>query len=253
MGLKPHLLEDPIVRESIIGVNNVILDGNPQGYISGGMGVQSYIPEKIHRPTVDLDFETVWPGGGIKDFERTVEPLITYLSSRGYKVSTEKKGFTFDISFSDEDDSFMLQHRRRSPSHYERSRRKSVERELSNRRLVNRDGLTYPVMAPEDIVAHKATRLLNFGKRLELPIPYGSPEELRSQADELRRQVASCLTDFTERDIASIRMMYDVCDILNLSSSLELDENYLAESLDVISGSSNEKNSKKLLEKINVI
>ena len=65
--LRAHNLDDEIVQDSLISVNTIF--ENLPGHVSHGIAVQSYLPKKSFRKTIDLDVD-IFYGGGYSAYER---------------------------------------------------------------------------------------------------------------------------------------------------------------------------------------
>jgi len=233
MQLKPHTLEDPIVLESIKGINLIKQEKKIKGHIAGGMAVQSYLPKELNRPTIDVDFRLFWHGSK-GDFSQVVQPLEEHLKAKGYYVLDPiKQGMTYDINISKEGDSLLLQHQKVSQGNFEKIKT-SLERELSNQRIIQKNGLFFAVMSPEDIVTHKMSRILSFIDRHKLSFSdkfYDLPvEAIRREADALREDITSHEQSPSESDVAKVRVLYDCVDIKNLANYAGLNKHYLLES-----------------------
>ena len=242
--LKLHSLEDPIVLEGILGVNKIKQNRNLKGHITGGMAVQSYLPSEINRKTVDLDFRLLW--GGIKqDFDLAVEPLINHFKDNGYNVSGPKKrDVTYEMIVEKGGDSLVLQHQRAFPNNFEKHRNQ-YEREMANQRIINRDGITYSVLSPEDIVAHKLSRIMTFTDSYGISYPSKfnefSADKLKEDADKIREGIITRQGGVEPREVARMRVLYDCVDIKNLAHYAGLNEKYLLESFEGFETSTKKK------------
>ncbi|MBU3907292.1 MAG: hypothetical protein KKA64_03505 [Nanoarchaeota archaeon] len=222
---KPHKLDDVIVTESIQSVNIIKQLNKMGGFIAGGMAVQSYIPPEEYRPTIDLDFNLDWLGGAA-NFKELTEPLKDYLGALGYSIKFRKKGLTYEYEIEKEGDSFLIQHPRRSKSYFEGDKKKSLRREITNERIVSKEGLKYAVLSPEDLVIHKLTRILKFSEEYDIKIP---STRLKNSADVLRTDLLSRGDNISPQDIARLRIYYDCVDVKCLSKYAGLNQNYFSE------------------------
>lgn len=231
---KQHSLEEPVVLDGIQAINTLEEANGLAGRISGGMGVQSYIPVELHRGTIDLDYSMIWQGN-FTDYKELCKPLVDFLRFKGYEPSFKKKGLAFEVVYKgDSNGSFMIQHPNRSPRHFNRIRR-SLEREDWNKRRVSRAGVEFDVLSPEDIIATKLHRILLFSNRYELKLP-GKEDagvgSLRETSERLVKDIVSRAPEISPKDVALLRMINDLYDISCLSESITLDGRYLGEVLE---------------------
>lgn len=231
---KQHTLEEPVVLDGIKAINTLKDANGLAGRVSGGMGVQSYIPAELHRGTIDLDYSMIWQGN-FTDYKELCKPLVDFLRFKGYEPSFKKKGLAFEVTYNrDAEGSFMIQHPNRSPRHFNRIRR-SLEREDWNKRRVSRAGVEFDVLSPEDIIATKLHRILLFSHRYGLKIPGKEDVELsslRKTSEALVKDIVSRTPEISPKDVALLRMINDLYDISCLSESIPLDGNYLGEVLE---------------------
>lgn len=231
---KQHTLEEPLVLDGIEAINALEKATGLVGRISGGMGVQGYLPAELHRGTIDLDYSMVWQGN-FTDYKELCGPLVDVLKSKGYEPSFKKKGLAFEITYNrDSEGSFMIQHPNRSPRHFERIK-KSLEREDEHKRRISRKGVEFDVLSPEDIIATKLHRVLLFANSYELEIPKKEDVEasfLRKTSEELVRDIVSRAPEISPKDVALLRMINDLYDISCLSENIPLNGSYLGEVLE---------------------
>ena len=226
--LKLHKLNDPIVLDSICSINYLEEKSGIKGRIAGGMGVQSYIPQSLYRETIDLDFSLIWRGS-VTEFKELCNPLIEFLKEKGYDLHVHKKRSTYDAFLSKEGDSFVIQHPRRSKKYFE-ERRKSLERETVNQRIITKQGISYGVLSPEDLTVTKLHRSLIFSNTYNLWIPkYASVEALRNFSKGIKRKILENFAERSERNIALLKLINDCYDLKCLSENVELNSNYFAE------------------------
>ncbi len=248
--LTQHKLEDTIVKDSIIAINK--LKGKTAGRIAGGMAVQSYIPERLHRGTIDLDFTLYWKGC-ISEFKELCKPLVSYLKNQNYNINFHKKGQVFEITFGNKKDSFLIQHPRFSKNYFERIKN-SLGREISNQRTISKEGLNYGVLSPEDLVVTKLHRALLFSEKYNIWTPKEvSVKSLRNFSRKLRNEITSRSLEVSPKKIALLRLVNDCYDIKSLSENIGLNKNYFNE---VVNDWKNHKAESKsflgLLEKLKV-
>jgi len=231
--LPSHKLEDHVVLDAIKAVNHLKEKKKIKGRIAGGMAVQSYIPEGLHRSTIDLDFSLLW-NGRTSDFKKVVEPLLDYLEGEGYETNFQKKGFSYDVVFSKgtPKDSFMIQHPRYSKKHFDKIK-KTLEREVENTRIISREDTGYSVVSPEDSVVTKLNRILVFSERYDgLWTPSEvSVDSLKKQSEDLKKEVTSRFLGITPEEIAELRLVNDCYDVKCMASHVGLNKGYFKEVL----------------------
>ena len=229
--LKSHVLTDPIILEGIKGVKEIKDKKELQGFIAGGMGVQSYLPEEAYRQTVDLDFSLLWSGNA-REFKDKTRPLVDYLKSQDYKVCFRKKGLTYEYVVENDDDSLLVQHQRRSTNHFEKVKKKTLEREVSNQRVVSKGDLNYAVMSPEDLAIHKLARILLFSDNYDIRFPTAvSIDNLKDSSESMRSNILSRQDSIDPEDIARLRLFYDCFDVKCLANHVGLNKPYFEEAL----------------------
>lgn len=250
--LVQHKMQDPIVKEGVRAINSAREQRNLKGFISGGMAIHSYLPEEECRGTIDLDYNFLW-GGQTPEFKELTAPMVEYLKSRGYDISFEKQGLTFEYTMQKGEDSLLLQHKRRSATNFEKNR-KSLEREVANKRIITGKEISYPVISPEDLIAHKLNRIINFSKRYEIILPHDLVgRDLRGVADKAREEILQRGIDCPPNAIPRVRVLYDCYDIKSLATHAGLDGKYFEEVLgdwEENTGSSQEMHS--LLNRLGV-
>ena len=228
--LKLHKLSDEIVTDGIMAVNKIKTERGLEGYITGGMAGSSYLPPEDHRETVDLDYNLFF-GGAVTEYKEITEPLIKNLNEKGYSVKYKKRGSTHDYLVENDGDSLLIQHQRRSKNNFEKNR-ESLEREMENRRIISREGLSYAVLSPEDIVARKLNRSLKFHTEYDLDFPKNMSQELfKEEIDSIKDNLSS-LSSASPREISELRLFYDIFDIKSLSKSVGLNKNYFEEAIE---------------------
>lgn len=224
-----YTLEDPIVSDSINAVQSMKDEDSVKGHIAGGMGVQSYIPSDFHRKTIDLDFSTMWQGSA-SEFRELTAPIRTFLEEKGYNVDLKKSHLTYDHYLSKKDDSFMIQHRRESKCHFDRVTKKTIEREVANHHTINRNGLTYEVLSPEDLAVHKLNRAGIFSNSYSLEKPrISSISKFLERLNYIRDDLISRFDDVSPEEIANLRLFCDLFDVKCLSEFAGFDKSYFNE------------------------
>ena len=257
-GLRAHNLDDGIVLNSIAAVNEVF-EYLP-GHVSHGIAVQSYLPKESFRKTVDLDID-IFFGGGTSSYKEIFQPMKEVLVSQGYEINTKKKGSTFDHFISKDGDSYIIQFPRRSQSNFEKKRKKSLEREISNQQIIFRNGITYPVISPEDLVNHKLSRVSNFVDSFDAKVPdYLSREDFKNEADDMRAVVTYSILDTNEKlkekvrkeIMFQFRVLCDCYDVKALSEFVGLDKLYLDEAISSWENPEKQRKVYSLMDKLKI-
>ena len=236
--LRAHNLDDEIVFDSLVAVNEIF--ENLPGHVSHGIAVQSYLPKESFRKTIDLDID-IFCGGGTSFYKEIFNPMKESLTSQGYEIDSKKKGSTFDHFINKNGDSYIIQFPRRSKNNFEKKRRQSLEREISNQRIISRNGITYPVISPEDLVNHKLSRVSNFVESFGARVPdYLNREDFKEEAEDMRAVVTYSILDTNEKlkekvrkeIMFQFRVLCDCYDVKALSEFVGLDKNYLDEAIE---------------------
>lgn len=252
IGLRPHVLSDEIVAEGIKGINSVRLITGVNGLITGGMGVQSYLPSDAYRKTVDLDFNLFW-GGGTNEFRDVTEPFVEYLNAQGYEVAFKKKGTTLEYVVSSEGDSLLVQHKRRSANSFKKNKH-SLDREMANKRIVNKEGVFYPVLSPEDLVLRKLGRISIFSEKYMIGVPFGfTIGDLKLESEAIRKDVLQREGDVSPREVARLRLFYDCLDIKNLAHYAGLNKNYFGESMKDYDSQGRRDDFERVLDSLDIV
>ena len=256
--LRAHNLDDEIVLDSISAVNEVF-ESLP-GHISHGIAVQSYLPKESFRKTIDLDVD-VFCGGGTRFWNELFQPMKEVLISKGYEIDSKKKGSTFDHYINKNGDSYIIQFPRRSENNFEKKRKKSLEREISNQRPMLRKGIKYQVMSPEDLVNHKLSRVSNFVDSFGAIVPdYLSREDFKDEAEDMRAVVTYSILDTNEKlkdkvtkeIMFQFRVLCDCYDVKALSEFVGLDKNYLDEGISSWENPEKQKKIYGLMDKLKI-
>lgn len=225
IGLQAHKLNDEIVIDHLAGLDFLDRSGNP-AYLTGGLAVQSYLAAEKYRSTVDLDFSMLW-GGNFANFKEEVNPFVRALISRGYELPLfRKKGFTYEFSSTKGDQRLLVQHQRRSKKYFEKNE-EFLERELENRRRIKKQGVSYPVMSPEDIIIHKLSRINVFKNKYGFKISgEGTVDELELESERKRSNLVEALPNVDASEIDEVRFLYDCLDVRRLAGSVGVNEDY---------------------------
>ncbi len=250
----PHIIGDSIVVDTIKALNLMKQARQIDGHVGGGMAVGAYIPVEEQRPTIDLDFALLW-GGTTEEFRTLMEPMLSDLKLGGYDLNVHKGDKTYDISVqsTSQSDSLLVQHQRRNKGNFEKNK-KSLEREVANQRVVTKEGMSFSVMSPEDLILHKLSRLFTFSKVYDLVIPAKMKTENMARTIRLFRKEYKPNSDgVQEREDALIRMYHDAHDIKHLSMHAGLNRRYFEEAAkDWQTRYMDEESAKALLEKMGV-
>lgn len=224
--LTSHVLEDDIVLDGIKGINILKDNSNLFGYVGGGMAVSSYLPEEIHRASIDLDFNLFW-GGSTGKFWEISEPLIEYLSKKGYYIKRRRQGSTLDINYGDKSDMFVIQHKRRSKNNFAKNIH-ILEREIENRKLIHKCGFSYDALSPEDLMLRKLFRINNFSNSYKVGFPkLRNYTKLREDIKKEKNAIISSPENTTMNGIIHLRMEHDLYDIQRLGRYAGANLDYL--------------------------
>ena len=250
-GLKSHKLGDKIVLDGIEAINLLQRENKLPGFISGGMAVSSYLPIENHRETIDLDYTLLF-GGGVGNYKQISEPLVKSLTEKGYFIEYKKKGTTHDYFIKCNEDSFLIQHPRRSYNNFMKNQAMLygiigllagglltilfVSNTVNNNNFgmmqMMRIRQDYAVLSPEDIVIHKLNRALKFHVEYNVAFPKNIPQEdFKKQIESLKEEVLNLKDSVTPKMVARLRLFYDVFDIKSLGKSIGLNKVYFEEAL----------------------
>jgi|GEM_PF-5254759 len=237
--LSPHTIKDSIVLDGIRGINAVKDSSKIPANVTGGMAVQGYVSEDSYRPTVDLDFCLMW-SGSTGQFKEVMYPFVDYMQSKGYQVSFEKKGFTYEFSLNN-GNTLLVQHQRRAHNHFERQH-DSLQREFDNSRTIFKEDFSYQSLSPEDLAVHKLSRTMIFVHKYGLHLPETrGVEDLRREGDILKDDILARLGNVDPEEVGKLRLIYDCVDIKLLANKVGLNMGYFA---DVVSDWSKAKGNR---------
>jgi hypothetical protein len=249
-----HKLDDHVVADAIKAINLVKEEGKVEGHIGGGMAVGAYLPSDEQRPTIDLDFALLW-GGTTEQFRQLVQPMVSELQAEGYDISIQKGDKTYDVAVASRvaDESLLVQHQRRNRGNLERNR-KSLEREVANQRIISRQGLSFAVMSPEDLMLHKLSRLFTFSEAYGLEIPRReSAVNMMKLIQFFQEELFKPGKELSAEDAARMRVHYDAYDIKHLAMHAGLNKGYFAEALkDWNTRYMNDEKARKLLSEMEI-
>lgn len=233
INLTAHRIEDSIVKDCVSAINVLESERDLKGRIGGGMAVQSYLSKESHRRTIDLDMSFPFQGS-FTSFQNFCGPLREHLRNLDYDVLFKKKGYAYEIYLNRDEEkgknSFLIQHpSTRSKKHFGKIL-PSLEREISNRRIISLNGVKYPVISPEDLIAikiHRALILLNeYGIKIPKDI---SVKNLRNLSRDLRERIVLRTPDLNPEEVASLRLVNDFYDAKSLAEQVGLNGNYFSE------------------------
>lgn len=227
--LKSHKIEDNIVFDALDSINVLKKTEELKGRIAGGMAVQMYIPKELHRLSIDLDFSLLWTGG-CEEFRKISKSIPESLENKGYNVEFKKNGRTYEFLFERGEDSFMIQHPRISKNHFEKVKRKTLEREISNQRIIPKKDTSHGILSPEDIVVSKLYRALVFSENHDLWTPkIISIKHLKESLSKQREELSSRFPEISPREVASLRLYSDCYDVRCIATHVGLNKNYFDE------------------------
>lgn len=244
-------LNDPMIQSGLEGLS--ILDDFDfsKGFymVVGGFASQSYLPEDQRRPTADIDVLFGKPLN-YETFKVFSKPLREFFSDNGYQVYIKKHHQTFCMGLSKNGDKILIEFPRRNLKNFANSE-KRVLRELENARLkalVNKEGISYRVSSPEDIILPKLVRVLNANER-GVHFKKGSPKELLRHLEDIREEA---IYHIGNQEFANnLKVNSDAYDILVLYSQVGINVPYFMQSAQ--DWNSLKKNSKGKQEIINYL
>ncbi len=219
-------LTDPMIQLGLEGLSTLDHFNLSKGLymVVGGFASQSYLPEEQRRPTADIDVLVGRPLNH-ENFKEFSKPLREFFSDNGYEVYTKKHHQTFCMGLSKNGDKILIEFPRRNLKNFA-SGEKRVIRELENARLkalTNKEGITYRVSSPEDIVLPKLVRVLNASER-GLQFKKGSPKELLNHLEEIREDAVYHIGNLEFAN--NLKVNADAYDILVLCSQAGINAAY---------------------------
>lgn len=219
-------LNDPMVQLGLEGLS--ILDDFSLSkglyMVVGGFASQSYLPEEQRRLTADIDVLVGRPLN-YEDFKLFSKPLVEFFSDKGYNVKTKKHHQTFCMSLSKDEDKILIEFPRKNLKNF-MSCEKRVLRELENARLkslTKKEGVSYKVSSPEDIILPKLVRLINASER-GMKFKRGSPKEIFNHLSELREDAIYHIGN--NEFAVNLKVNADAYDVLVLYSQVGINVNY---------------------------
>ncbi len=230
----PRTLGEEIVKDSLEAVSQ--LEKKEPLYLVGGMGVQSYFPTLLRRPTSDLDYSIVRPLG-YPGFKEMVKPIQEFLQDKKYFVQP-KKGSSASMLFVYDrktEDGLAIEFARRNKNNFQK-RQNILEREFENAKSKIIEGRTksYTVACPEDLAIPKLVRLINSlerSPRLEELLPDG----LKSLSNEDIKKTLRKIADLREETMISsgdiglvekLRFISDLYDVRALAEITGFNDDY---------------------------
>ena len=230
----PRTLDEEIVKDSLEAVSQ--LEKNESLYLVGGMGIQSYFPTLLRRPTSDLDYSLVRPLG-YPDFREMIKPVQEFLQDKKYSVQT-RKGSSASMLFvydSKTEDGLAVEFARRNKNNFEK-RQNILQRELENSKskIIEGRTKTYRVACPEDLAIPKLVRLINSLDRtpeLEALLP----DSLKSLSNEDIKKTLKKIANLREETMISsgdvglaekLRFISDLYDVRALAEITGFNDDY---------------------------
>ncbi|MEM4152987.1 MAG: hypothetical protein QXK80_02650 [Candidatus Pacearchaeota archaeon] len=219
-------IDDPMIQFGLEGLTTLDDFEFSKGLymVVGGFASQSYLPEKLRRPTADIDVLVGRPLNN-EDFKLFIKPVIEFFRDNGYQTITKKHHQTFCIRLSKDKDKILIEFPRRNLKNFKNCE-KRILRELENARMKSlsiKDGSYYRVSSPEDIILPKLVRLLNAHER-GIKFKRGSPSELMNYLEDLREEAIYHLGN--NEFAVSLKINADAYDILVLYSHAGINLNY---------------------------
>jgi len=224
-----HVITDRIVRDSIQAMESV----PNKKYVGGGIAVQSYTPEDLHRETVDLDYMLGERYGSQAGFKCRVKNFFRTMEEQGYNVRFKKRHSTYQLEITgDAGDTLLVQCPRRTAKNYERMQ-KIIQRELDHARDREIVSVKFKALSPEDLILRKMLRMLSFQEQYGVR-PSTRTQSLSSFLQHVREEREEAFKRFDSlepAEVAQLRVYADLFDVWALMSCAEPDESYLREGL----------------------
>lgn len=244
-----HTIKSGIIQDALHAISQ---NPFPKSYVGGGISLQFTLPEYLHRVTSDVDLTTS-QFTTVPEYRQYVAQAFEDLVNRGYSLNVKKSRSTLDAHLERDQDHLMVQIPRRSKRNFE-SRKKILEREVSNSRSIQYKNTDLKVIAYEDLIGHKALRGVTFMDSYNLSMPRScDPAQFMSALNTLKKDFDQSRFSLTPEEsaqqLAIIRLHADVFDIQALFEmfSQEIDEPYLAEVIESYNGSKEKRRKWNLL------
>jgi len=227
-----HTINADIVKDSYIALNETL--DKKVYFFSGGMSVQLFLPEHIHRVSSDLDLNGVIRLSNV-EFKDVLTPGLNRLAEKGYFSEFKKQHYTFDINLENDEELLVLQFPRKSESSFQ-STKKTLERELENVESVNYVGTDLNVISSEDIILHKLLRSKMFQKSYGIT-PINDVDlckiggMLTQHKKEFQLNAYNLSPEEISTRVAEIRLAADIYDIVALSIYKGINKEYFKEGL----------------------
>lgn len=234
-----HTLSSRIVQDAFSAVSG--LDDHCAYYLSGGMGVQTYLPRRRHRPTRDVDLTLDGAVDGPR-FRSIFTPLAHALQDQGYTTTLGKRRHGYFLHLEDEHHALDLQVRRQNAQHVMKYATTNA-RELAHAHAYRPTWLASPVaiLAPEDLLLRKLLRITTFEQEYGLlprPWSYRLSQQLanvKGFRTPLLNAIAGSTgepSDVFTRATAIIRLQADLYDVEALIRLVQFDKTYFTQGLE---------------------
>src|SRR3989338_6018327 len=156
-------LDDKIMKDGLEAVSTLDTFGQTRGsyLVVGGVAAQSYLPTSCRRATSDIDLVVAKPLARKREFLDYAKPTLEWLQDNNFSVETNEKRRTWNITTtSPEDETILIEFTRSNQKYFDRISC-MLKRELQHARskLVEERNIRYKVVAPEDIVVPKFSRI----------------------------------------------------------------------------------------------
>jgi len=242
LNFKPHTLDEKIIQDGLgaVGTLEDFPFSKDVSFVVGGIATQSYLPSSCRRGTTDIDLAVLMPLS-FSEFKVFSKSSEEYLRSNSYDVSLKKGHNSYQILYSDTENSGVVEFSRRGPANFNRiSDRLSKELTRSRKKIAEGKDSTYRVASPEDIVTPKLVRSINsLARNLDYLVDVSEGSEFQvtdegvkgrlGKIAKLREEAVMHIGDprLSER----LRIVSDLYDIRMLSVLAGLNEETFLESM----------------------
>jgi len=225
-------------------------------YLGGGMSLQFFLPQNLHRITTDLDLESPIKKP-FTEFKEDMTNILYNLSQRGYAVNFSKEGTTYDCLIERDNHMLALQMPRRGLKKYEELKPR-LEKEFANSKIIPYGKGRLRVIGVNDIIARKLLRIKVFHEEYGLKIPVNIEAERGVETanilkENLYKESFDRNPQELAKQIAYVRLLSDVSDIKAVldHNPREIDSRSISESL-YLSSPRNFEGLEKLLDEIGI-
>ena len=162
-------LDDEIAKDALSAISKLERSSLSRNCyaLTGGFGVQSYLPTSCRRPSEDIDLIIGVPLD-FKSFALFIKPVKEHLIDEGYKVKSKLVKFGYNLFVVDDDKSegMVIEFLRINQNSFNNMRH-ILERELRNckRKTVEGKSDVFSVLSPEDLIAPKLLRVMGTLKK----------------------------------------------------------------------------------------